>query len=141
MRRYVAVSRFVVLQRFAQRRFLDFLGEVFREATVFSTAKSSSFAPAFSFSRSQTGCAPRPAHVLPDLSRYLTGTLRPFSEVRRPLFVLPSSPPSLISWSFNWSARRLRTFSMSSRSFKSPSTDIEARGVFAMAFSPAKHSL
>ena len=61
-------------QRLARRRFLVFLGEVLREATVFPTAKSSSFAPPFNFSRSQTGCAPRPAHVLPDLSRYLIGT-------------------------------------------------------------------
>ena len=37
------------------------------------------------FSRSQTGCAPRPAHVLPDLSRYLIGTFRPFNELPRTL--------------------------------------------------------
>jgi hypothetical protein len=35
----------------------------------------------FELSRSHTGCAPLPAHVLPDLSRYLIGTLRPFSEL------------------------------------------------------------
>src|SRR5262249_3874905 len=35
------------------------------------TAKASSFAPAFNFSRSQVGSAPLPAHTLPDLSRYL----------------------------------------------------------------------
>src|SRR5262249_18520792 len=54
-------------QRLA-RRFLDL-----------STAKSASFAPPLSFSRSHRGCAPRPAQVLPDLSRYFTGALRPAS--------------------------------------------------------------
>src|SRR5262249_56434222 len=33
--------------------------------------KSSSLAPAFSFSLSHSGCAPLPAHVLPVSSRYL----------------------------------------------------------------------
>jgi hypothetical protein len=64
------MSRLTIIQRLALRRFLDFLGE----ATLPLTAKSSSFAPAFNCSRSQTGCAPLPAHVFPDLSRYLTAT-------------------------------------------------------------------
>jgi hypothetical protein len=105
-------------QRFVLRRFLDFFGETLRGATVFRTEKSSSFAPAFNFSRSQTGCAPRPAHVLPDLSRYLIGTFLPFSDPRLPLFLLAISPPNLESCSCNRSALWLRTFPTSSRSFK-----------------------
>jgi hypothetical protein len=66
------------VQRLALRRVLTRLAFLW-------TAKSSSLAPAFSLSRNQTGCAPLPAHVLPDLSRYLTGTLRPFSELPRAL--------------------------------------------------------
>ena len=66
--------------RFALRRFLDFLGADLREAAVFVTAKSSNVAPAFILSRSLTGCAPLPAHVLPDSSRYFTAALRPFSN-------------------------------------------------------------
>jgi len=64
--------------RFAFRRLLDFFGEALRETALLLTAKSSSFAPALSCSRNQTGCAPLPAHEFPDLSRYLTATLRPF---------------------------------------------------------------
>jgi hypothetical protein len=61
---------------------------VFRPATGCSpTAKSSSFAPALSFSRSHTGCAPLPAHVLPESSRYLTATFRPFIELPRPFLL------------------------------------------------------
>src|SRR5512132_2668994 len=130
----VATSDYIV-QRFALRRFLDFFGEALRDATVFWTAKSSSFTPAFSFSRSQTGCAPRPAQVLPDLSRYLIATFRPFSELRKPLILGPISLPSLASWFFNSLALLLRTFSMSSRSFKRASTDIEPRFVLAISIS------
>src|SRR5262249_6146932 len=68
---------------FLRRRFFVFPGDALREATVLSTAKSSSVAPAFNFSRSHTGCAPLPAQVFPSLSRYLIATLRPFSELRR----------------------------------------------------------
>jgi hypothetical protein len=70
-----------------------------REAAASWTAKSSSFEPAFNFSRNQMGWAPRPAHVLPDLSRYLIGAFRPFSELRPPLRPPLTSPPSLESWS------------------------------------------
>ena len=59
--------------------------------------KSSSFAPAFNFSRSQTGCASRPAHVFPDLSRYLIGAFRPLGELARDL----TSLPSIESWLCN----------------------------------------
>src|SRR5262249_28503088 len=59
-----------------------------------STANCSSFAPAFSLSRNHRGCAPRPAHVLPDLSRYLIATLRPASGLL-PAFLLVA--PSLES--------------------------------------------
>jgi hypothetical protein len=66
-------------QRFALR-FLDLLGEALRAATVlFSTAKSSSRFPSLIAATSHRGLAPRPAQVLPDLSRYLMGTRRPFS--------------------------------------------------------------
>src|SRR5262245_58986481 len=82
---------------FLRRRFFAFLGDVLREATVFLTAKSSSFAPALSFSRSQTGCAPRPAHVLPALSRYLIGTFRPFIALPRARSPVPTPSPSLES--------------------------------------------
>jgi hypothetical protein len=63
------------------RRLFDFLRDLLCEVPFLSTAKSSSFAPAFSFSRSQTGCAPLPAHVFPDLSRYLTATFRPLRRL------------------------------------------------------------
>jgi hypothetical protein len=75
--------------------------------------------PAFNFSRSHTGCAPLPARVLPDLSRYLTVTFRPFSKLPRPLFLKPVSDPNLESWCCSSLAFWLRTFSMSSRSSKS----------------------
>src|SRR5262245_35662751 len=74
-------------QRLALRRFLDFFGEALREATLRLTVKSSSFAPAFNCSRSQTGCAPLPAHVFPDLSRYLTAIVRPFRGLRPSAFL------------------------------------------------------
>jgi hypothetical protein len=77
---------------FFRRRFLVFRGEALRAAADFSTAKSSSFAPALSFSRSHTGSAPVPARVLPSFSRYLTGTLRPFIALPRPRRPLPNSP-------------------------------------------------
>ena len=70
-------------QRFARRRFLALR----REAIFLSTAKSRSLAPPFILSLSQTGIAPRPAHVLPDLSRYLAGTLRPFKVLPRRSFL------------------------------------------------------
>src|SRR5262245_62434921 len=79
-----------------RRRLLDFFGA--REATPLPTAKSSSFAPAFNCSRSQTGCAPLPAQVLPDLSRYLTAILRPFREFCWSVYLV--SPPSFESFFF-----------------------------------------
>src|SRR5262245_45763363 len=79
-----------------------------------STAKSFSLAPAFSFSRSHLGCAPLPAQVFPDLSRYLTGTFRPLSELP-PTF--PLEPLSFERSSRNCTARRVRTCSTSDRSF------------------------
>src|SRR5262245_11376881 len=79
-------------QRLALRCFLDFLGAL-------STAKSSSFAPAFNFSRNQTGCAPLPAHVFPELSRNLTETFRPLSELPPPRTA--GAWPNLESWSCN----------------------------------------
>src|SRR5262249_39168730 len=123
-------------QRFALRRFFNFLGDTFREATVLWIAKSSSFAPPFNFSLSQTGRAPRPAHVLPDLSRYLIGTFRPFSELPRPRLLNPDARPNLESWSCNLLALRLRAFSTLSRSVKSASTDIEERFVLAIFHLP-----
>src|SRR5215831_11253348 len=61
------------------------------------TAKASSFAPAFNFCRSQTGSAPLPAQVWPNLSRYLTATFRPFNGLLPPSFLEPISSPSLES--------------------------------------------
>jgi hypothetical protein len=98
-------------------------------------AKSSSFAPAFNFSRSQIGCLPLPAHALPDLSRYLTASFRFFKELLLPSLLEPISSPSLESWCFNSLALRPRTFSMSSRSLRSASTDIEARLPFGISTS------
>jgi len=123
-------------QRFPLRALLVFLGEALREAAAFWTAKSSSFAPPLSLSRSQTGCAPRPAHVLPDLSRYLTATFRPFNELPRTLVLEPTSRPNLESWSCSSLALPLRAFSTSSRSTKSASTDIEPRFVLAIFHLP-----
>src|SRR5262249_25482948 len=88
-------------QRLALRRFL---GEALREAAVLGTAKSSSFDPAFSFSRTQTYFASLPAHVCPDLSRYLTATFRPFSELPRPFPLEPICCPSFESSSRNRAA-------------------------------------
>src|SRR5215471_16167415 len=63
------------MPRLADRRYRRFLnrkpmvrGLAFGSATFlgggrFMNSKSCSFAPAFNFSRSQTGCAPLPAHV------------------------------------------------------------------------------
>ena len=64
-------------QRFAlRRRFLDFFRELLREAALLCTAKSSSFAPAFNFSRSQTGAGKRrvdgKSFRLADEVRYIT---------------------------------------------------------------------
>jgi hypothetical protein len=123
-------------QRFPLRALLVFLGETLREAAAFWTAKSSSFAPPLSLSRSQTGCAPRPAHVLPDLSRYLAATFRPFNELPRTLVLEPTSRPNLESWSCSSLALPLRAFSTSSRSAKSASTDIEPRFVLAIFHLP-----
>ena len=80
-------------------------------------------------------CAPRPAHVLPSLSRYLAGTFLPFIALPRPRRPLPTSPPSLESCASSWTAFWLRTFPMSSRSFKRASTDIEPRLVLAISTS------
>src|SRR5260370_17582555 len=81
------------------------------------------------------GVAPLPAHVLPDLSRYLIAAFRPFNELRRRFFPERISPPNLESWACNSFALRLRTFQMSSRSFRSASTDIEAKLVLAILIS------
>src|SRR5262249_20759318 len=116
-------------QRFALQRVLT------RPAFLW-TAKSSSVAPSFSLSRNQTGCAPLPAHVLPALSRYLTATLRPFSELPRALN--PISCPSIANSAFNSCVLRVRTFSISSRSFKSASIDIDATLALAIAASRQK---
>ncbi len=45
-----------------------------------------SFAPAFIFSCSQVDRAPLPAHVLPNLSRYLIATFPPFNKLPRLAF-------------------------------------------------------
>src|SRR5215831_15837887 len=98
----------------AHRAWLD---QRLRRRLDLLTAKSSSFAPAFSFSVSHLGCAPRPAHVFPALSLNLIGALRPLSG-------LPPLPPFRIGWplslersSRNCVARRVRTCSTSARSF------------------------
>src|SRR6516164_3584291 len=122
-------------QRFPLRALLVFLGEALREAAAFWTAKSSSFAPPFSFSRSQTGCAPLPAHVLPDLSRYLTATFRPFSELPRTFPLEPICCPSFESSSRNRAALWVRTSAISSRSCNKASTDAELRLGFGIGIS------
>src|SRR5262249_37407180 len=84
---------------FLRRCILYFRGEALREATAFSTAKSTSFAPALSFSRSHTGWAPRAAPCVPDLSRYLIGTLRPLrAPPRRARLLTKLSPCSIENW-------------------------------------------
>src|SRR5262245_40732322 len=77
----LATTSLAADRHFLRRRLVVFLGEALRAAAALATAKSSSLAPASSFSRNHTGWAPRPAHVLPALSRYLIGTFRPFSEL------------------------------------------------------------
>jgi hypothetical protein len=87
------------------------------------TSKFLSFAPAFSFARNHLGCAPRPAQVLPCLSRYLTGAFRPLSGCAPGL----ERPLSFESSSRSCAALLLKVFSISSRSFNNASTDIEER--------------
>src|SRR5215831_20034273 len=127
-----------MIQRLALRRFLDLFGEALREATLLLTAKSSSFAPAFNCSRSQTGCAPLPAHVFPDLSRNLTATFRPFRELPRTFLLEPICCPSFESSSRNRAALWARTSAISSRSFNKASRDAELRLGFGIGESPAK---
>jgi hypothetical protein len=57
--------------------FLDVLARKFARQDILLVLDGAP-APALSFSRSHTGVAPLPAHVFPDLSRYLIGALRPF---------------------------------------------------------------
>jgi hypothetical protein len=82
--------------------------------------------PAFISSRIQTGVAPRPAHVSfgSFLLRYFGATLRPFTDLRRPLLT-PSPPPFPInaSWLLSASAFFESTAPISSRSSSSASTD------------------
>ena len=69
----------------------------FLAVAVFPIAKSSSFFPSLIAATSHRGFAPRPAQVLPALSRYFAGTFLPFSELPRPLLGA-ISPPNLASW-------------------------------------------
>src|SRR5262245_38184827 len=94
--------------------------------------------PAFISSRIHTGVAPRPAQVSfgSFLLRYFGATFRPFTDFRRPL---PYCPPFPIraSWLLSASAFFERTALISSRSFSSVSTDMEARDLFArLAMAP-----
>jgi hypothetical protein len=101
------------------------------------TSKFLSFAPAFSFARNHLGCAPRPAQVLPCLSRYLTGAFRPLSGLPPPLpDSLEPLPDSLESSFRSWAALLLKVFSISARSFNNASTDIPVRlGAFGISSS------
>src|SRR4029077_15559984 len=80
----------------AENRVYFFL--LFLPGVVFSTAKSSNFFPSLIAATSHRGFAPRPAQVLPALSRYLGGTFFPFSvDPPRPLLGA-MSPPNLANW-------------------------------------------
>jgi hypothetical protein len=89
----------------------------------FPTKKSSAFFPFFNAATSHLGFAPRPAQVLPARSRYLTGAFRPLRGCAAP----PDLPESLESSFRSWAALLLKVFSISARSFRSASTDIEER--------------
>ena len=97
-----------------------------RFLAVFSIAKSSNFFPSSIAATSHRGFAPRPAQMLPALSRYFGGTFLPFSELPRPLLDA-ISPPNLASWLRSITVLRLSSFPTSSRNCKSCSTDIEPR--------------
>ena len=99
----------------------------------FSIANSSSFFPSLIAATSHRGFAPRPAHVLPALSRYFGGTFLPFSDPPRPLLDA-ISPPNLASWLCSSVLLRLSSFPTSSRNCKSCSTDIEPRAVLRIGY-------
>ena len=80
-----------------------------------------------------SGFAPRPAQVLPALSRYLGGTFLPLSELPRPLLGAMSAP-NLASWLRSSVLLRLSSFPTSSRNCKSCSTDIESRFVLGIVY-------
>jgi len=122
-------------QRFALRRFLGCRCEVI----FVSTEKSWSLAPAFIFSRSQTGIAPRPAHVFPERSRYLARTFRPFNELPDCFRLGLISSPSRESCLVNSFALRRRATVTSMRSCKRLSTDMLARLGLAMLISGKGH--
>src|SRR6185436_7078412 len=85
----------------------------------------------------QRGFAPRPAQVLPALSRYLGGTFLPLSELPRPLLGAMSAP-NLASWLRSSVLLRPSSFPTSSRNCKSCSTDIDLRFVLAIGYLPIK---
>jgi hypothetical protein len=109
----------------------------FLAVAVFPIAKSSSFFPSLIAATSHRGFAPRPAQMLPALSRYFGGTFLPFSELPRPL---PGaiSPPNLASWLRSTTVLRVNSFPTSSRNCKSCSTDIEPRFVLGISYLPTK---
>jgi hypothetical protein len=70
-------------ERFFEERF--FVALLLRVAGFLAPIRNESLRlPAFSAATSQSGGRPRPLHVLPLSSRYLAGTGRPASELRRP---------------------------------------------------------
>src|SRR5262249_46240788 len=97
----------------------------------FAIRKSSRLAPALIAAVIHRGCAPRPDQVLPDLSRYFGASLRPASLLRRaaaggrPRRGAP--PVRAASWARRGAACLEIAWATSSRSFKSASSDIEAR--------------
>ena len=100
----------------------------------FPTKKSSAFFPFFNAATSHLGFAPRPAQVLPARSRYLTGAFRPLRGCAAP----PDLPESLESSFRSWAALLLKVFSISARSFRSASTDIEERLGLGICLSPTR---
>ena len=111
----------------------------FLPGAVFSMAKSSNFFPSLIAATSHRGLAPRPAQVLPALSRYFGGTFFPLSDPPRPLLDA-ISPPNLASWLRSTTVLRLSSFPTSSRNCKSCSTDIEPRFVLAIMAPPTKRA-
>ena len=110
----------------------------FFPGVVLSTAKSSNFFPSLIAATSHRGLAPRPAQVLPALSRYFGGTFFPLStDPPRPLLDA-ISPPNLASWLRSTTVLRLSSFPTSSRNCKSCSTDIEPRFVLGIGYLPTK---
>ena len=105
----------------------------FLAVAVFPIAKSSSFFPSLIAATSHRGFAPRPAQMLPALSRYFGGTFLPFSELPRPLLDA-ISPPNLASWLCSSVLLRVSSFPTSSRNRKSRSTDIEPRFVLGISY-------